>query len=92
MAETKPAKQPDNHSLNGHSLNRLVSDPGICGGSLRVKGTRYTVVAVLRFISTGYEVADIVREFPGLEDADVRQCAKWGAWVTSYRRIDTGDK
>ncbi len=68
-------------------LDRLDSNPAYCGGSLRVKGTRYTVATILRFLSEGYEVADIIRDFPGLEDADVRQCAKWGAWVTSYQRI-----
>lgn len=70
------------------ALDRLDSDPAYCGGSLRVKGTRYTVAAILRFISTGYEAADIVRDFPGLEDADIRQCARWGAWVTSYQTMD----
>ena len=84
MQKTDEANRPTRRPLD-----RLERDPAICGGSLRVKGTRLTVAAVLHYMSSGYEVSDLVREFPVLEDADVRQCAKWGAWLTSYQRIDS---
>ena len=83
MTQNGPAKH-DTADL----WDRLNSDPAYCGGRIRVKGTRYTVALILGLIASGYEAADILKEYPGLEDADIRQCARWGAWETSYQRVD----
>ena len=53
-----------------------------------MKDTRYSVAFILSLIGNGYEVADIPREYAGLEEDDIRACARWGAWLTSYRRLD----
>ena len=68
---------------------RLDSHPDYCGGKRRVKGTRYSVTFILGLIGSGYEAAEIVREYAGLEEADVRACARWGAWMASYQRLDS---
>ena len=68
---------------------RLDSHPDYCGGKMRVKDTRYSVTFILSLIGSGYEVADIPKEYVGLEEADIRACARWGARLTSYRRLDT---
>ena len=67
---------------------RLGSNPAYCGGKRRVKETRYSVAFILTLIGNGYEVADIPKEYVGLEEDDIRACARWGAWLTSYRRLD----
>lgn len=91
MAQTEPARQMGDidRRYKREELARITSDPRICSGKLTIKGTRLMVITILGRISAGYEVADILKEYPGMiEEADVRQCLRWGAWETSYQRID----
>ena len=91
MAQTEPARQMDDidRRYKREELARITSDPRICSGKLTIKGTRLMVTTILGRISAGYEVADILKEYPGMiEEADVRQCLRWGAWETSYESRD----
>ena len=40
---------------------------------------------VLKLLGDGYTAKDIVREYPELEEEDVFQAAKYGAWLASER-------
>ena len=66
----------------------LDSNPAYCGGKRRVKDTRYSVAFILSLLGNGHEVADIPKEYVDLEEDDIRACARWGAWVTSYQTVD----
>ena len=57
-------------------------------GQARVKGTRITVEFVLNLIASGYDVKDVLEAYPELEDADIRQCARYGAWGASDQTWD----
>jgi len=46
---------------------------------------RYTVDFVLKLLGDGYTADDIVRLYPELENEDVYQAAKYGAWLASER-------
>ena len=83
MTTPKPANK-----YSADMWDRLDRDLSYCGGQLRVKDTRHTVANILGLIASGCEVADILRDYPGLVEADIRQCARWGAWVTGYQRVD----
>lgn len=50
----------------------IVRDPGICGGELIVRGTRVTVRTVLASLAEGMSAAEIVKDFPTLNEEDVR--------------------
>lgn len=67
------------------ALDRIRVEPGVCEGRPTVRGLRLTVDFVLRLVSDGYSVDDIVREYPELEREDVFQCARYGAWLASER-------
>jgi len=49
------------------------------------RGLRFTVDFVLKLIGDGYSTEEIVREYPELEQADVLQAARYGAWLASER-------
>jgi uncharacterized protein (DUF433 family) len=64
-------------------LDRIVAEPTICMGKPTIRGTRITVDFVLRLIGDGLTAPEIVHDYPELTDEDVRQAAKYAAWLAS---------
>ncbi len=60
-------------------LARIVSDPAICGGRPRIRGTRIEVVLILDALAEGLSPDEIVSHFPTLQPADVLAAAAYGA-------------
>ena len=71
------------------SFDRIAIDPAICQGRARVSGTRITVDFVLKLMGNGYTTAEIVDAYPMLTEADIRQCATYGAWLASQTWTNT---
>ena len=57
----------------------IVRDPAICGGEPVVKGTRVTVRTVLASLAEGMSVAEIVKDFPTLDEEAVRAVIAFAA-------------
>lgn len=64
-------------------LDRIITDPAICMGKPTIRGTRITVDFVLRLIGDGLAEKDILRDYPELTADDIRQAAKYAAWLAS---------
>lgn len=60
----------------------IVRDPAICGGEPVVKGTRVTVRTVLASLAEGMSVAEIVEDFPTLNEDAVRAIIAFAAAST----------
>jgi uncharacterized protein (DUF433 family) len=52
--------------------DRIVRDPGICGGQPVIKGTRVLVKTVLAYLARGALPSEIIAEFPSISEEDVR--------------------
>lgn len=57
----------------------IVRDPAICAGEPVVKGTRVTVRTVLASLAEGMTVAEIVKDFPTLDEEAVRAVIAFAA-------------
>jgi uncharacterized protein (DUF433 family) len=57
----------------------IIRDPAICGGEPVVKGTRVTVRTVLASLAEGMSIAEILRDFPTLDEAAVRAVIAFAA-------------
>lgn len=57
----------------------IVRDPTICGGEAVVKGTRVTVRTVLASLAEGMTVAEILSDFPALDEKAVRAIIAFAA-------------
>jgi len=57
----------------------IVRDPAICGGEPVVRGTRVTVRTVLASLAEGMTVAEILRDFPMLNEAAVKAVIAFAA-------------
>jgi uncharacterized protein (DUF433 family) len=77
-----PMPVEDSHSVD---LSRIVSDPGVCGGRPRVRGTRVRVVDILELLASGMERADILREFPYLTSEDISAALLYSARSADHR-------
>lgn len=53
---------------------RITVKPEVLGGKPVIKGTRISVEFVLELLASGATTEEIVREYPHLEDLDVRAC------------------
>jgi uncharacterized protein (DUF433 family) len=71
-------------------LDRIRVDPSVCEGRPTIRGLRITVEFVLKLLGDGYTAADIVREYPELEDEDVYRAARYGAWLATERTSPIG--
>ncbi len=52
-------------------MSTLVSTPGICGGRLRIEGTRITVNQIVVLYKQGYSPEEIAEQYPHLTLAQV---------------------
>jgi len=63
----------------------LVVDPEVCHGKLTFKGTRVPVSTVLTFLSTGYSIDDILRNWPRLKREAVDEAIRFAAQLIQKR-------
>ena len=71
--------------ITGHP--RITVDPSILGGKPTVRGLRISVEQVLRALGNGVSPADLLRDYPELEAADVAACQAYAADRVAAERI-----
>ncbi|MBI2935016.1 MAG: DUF433 domain-containing protein [Chloroflexi bacterium] len=69
-------------------LSRILIGPKVCFGKPCIKGHRIWVSLILDFLASGWTVQDIIKNYPGLEEADVRACIACGAEMARERYIE----
>ena len=62
-------------------FNRITFDVNVMGGHACIRGLRVTVSLILNLISNGMTAKEIVKEYPYLEEEDVRQSLQYAAWL-----------
>lgn len=55
-------------------LERIVSDPRIMTGKPTIRGTRLTAEFILNLLAHGASTSEILEEYPGLTQEDIRAC------------------
>lgn len=61
------------------SFDRITSDPAIMNGQPCIRSMRLTVRRVLEVLATYADRAELFREFPELEEEDIRQALEYAA-------------
>ncbi|HVG63845.1 MAG TPA: DUF433 domain-containing protein [Hyalangium sp.] len=59
--------------------DRIVQEPGVCGGEPVIKGTRVTLRTLLASLSEGDSVEEILADYPTLTAADIRAVIAFAA-------------
>ena len=55
-------------------LERITLDPKVLAGKPVIRGTRLSVEFILNLLAHGTTVAEIVEEYKGLMEEDIRAC------------------
>lgn len=71
-------------------LRRITFNPNVCFGKPCVRGHRIWVSLVLDFLASGWTVPEILKNYPGLEEADIRACLAYGAEMSRERHFEIG--
>jgi uncharacterized protein (DUF433 family) len=61
------------------AFDRITVEPGKCEGKPCIRGMRITVGRVLEILATYREREEIFREYPFLEEEDLRQALSYAA-------------
>jgi len=64
-----------------NQFNRITFDSNVMGGRACIRGLRVTVSLILNLVANKMTSADIVKEYPYLEDEDVTQALQYAAWL-----------
>jgi len=64
-----------------NQFNRITFDSNVMGGRACIRGLRVTVSLILNLIANKMTAAEIVKEYPYLEEEDVKQALQYAAWL-----------
>ena len=62
-------------------FNRITFDQNMMGGRACIRGMRVTVALILNLVANKMTAADIVKEYPYLEEEDITQSLQYAAWL-----------
>ena len=69
-------------------LSRISIDTTICFGKPCIRGHRIWVSLILDFLADGRSTAELLEQYPGLEQADILACIAYGAEMARERYFD----
>lgn len=61
-------------------LERITLDPAVMGGKPCIRGLRVTVGTVVGLLAAGRSTAQILADYPYLEEADIGEALTYAAW------------
>ena len=65
-------------------LDRITVNPEICHGKPTIRNKRYTVDLILDLLAAGSTHAEILEDYPNLEEEDILACLAYATKVTKY--------
>lgn len=69
------------------TLDRITINQDVMGGKPCIRGMRVTVGTVVGMLAAGKSESEILKEFPYLEIAYIRQSLSYAAWRSQEREI-----
>lgn len=69
-------------------LARISVNPNVCFGKPCIRGHRLWVSLILDFLASGMTIAEVLKEYPDLEEADIFACLAYGAEMARERYVD----
>jgi uncharacterized protein (DUF433 family) len=61
--------------------DRIAIDPDVCHGKPTIRGTRIMVSIILDYLKAGETHEEILRQYPTLEETDIRAAIAYAAWL-----------
>ena len=64
-----------------NQFNRITFDNNVMGGRACIRGMRVTVSLILNLVANSMTAAEIIKEYPYLEEEDITQSLQYAAWL-----------
>ena len=64
-----------------NQFNRITFDSNVMGGRACIRGLRLTVSLILNLVANKMTAAEIVKDYPYLEEEDITQALQYAAWL-----------
>jgi uncharacterized protein (DUF433 family) len=64
-------------------------DPDICFGKPTMRGLRYPVEMILDLLSSGMTTADILNDYPDLEEDDIKAALQFAAKLAKVDSLNS---
>lgn len=71
-------------SVSSKLLDRITFNPNQCGGHPCIRGMRIRVKDVLDMLASGATEQEILRDYPYLEEADIRASLEYAALQVNH--------
>ena len=68
-------------------LSRISTNPDVMGGKPCIRGMRVTVGMIVEALAAGRSVADLLADFPYLEEQDIREALAYAAGLAQGREF-----
>ena len=72
-------------------LQRISIDPSVCFGKPCVRGHRIWVSLILDMLAAGMSQEEILENYPGLTELDIRACIAYGSEMSRERFVDVAE-
>ena len=69
-------------------LQRISIDPRVCFGKPCIRGHRIWVSLILDLLASGWTHAEVLANYPGIEEEDIRACIAYGAEMARERYVE----
>ena len=69
------------------SESRIIVDPNVCSGKPCIRGTRILVKNILGMIAGGYDMTQVLKEYPELSREDVSAALEYATQVLDDEKV-----
>jgi uncharacterized protein (DUF433 family) len=73
---------------NKELLARISINPNVCFGKPCIRGHRIWVSLILDLLASSWTTRQILENYPGLEEPDIRACIAYGAEMARERYLE----
>jgi uncharacterized protein (DUF433 family) len=72
-------------TMTPEMASRITLIPGLCGGRPTIRGMRIRVIDILDLLASGADRAEILEDYPYLEDEDITAALEYSSAHMSHR-------
>lgn len=66
---------------------RITLNPEVCKGRPTIRNMRFTVAQMLELLAAGMTIAEILEDYPYIEEEDIQACLVYAALVVNAKSV-----
>lgn len=74
--------------MSSDLLKRITLNPNVCFGKPTIRNKRYPVEVMLDLLSSGMTIAEVLEDYPDLEEDDLKACLVFASRLLKVKSIE----